>query len=34
MNKQAVTILITVLVTLVLADKLRTLPGVSMLPTA
>lgn len=33
MNKQMVTILVTVLVTLVLADKLRSLPLVSQLPT-
>jgi hypothetical protein len=33
MSKQVITILVTVVVTLVLADKLRSLPGVSMLPT-
>jgi hypothetical protein len=33
MNKQLITILVTALVTLVLADKLRSLPGVNKLPT-
>lgn len=34
MNKKtAVTVLVTMVITLALADKLRSLPGVKMIPT-